>query len=265
MNTNTGNAGASVAIDISTYNTVGYSPGARIAGYDSNFASDIAFLTKTQGAIGNSLVERMRITGAGYVGIGTASPGDVLALYSSTNLSFRISNTNTGYFQIGLSNGQGQYSTNAASGDSIIRAISGNLMLQTGSGNSAVYINSSNNVGISNAAPSMLLSVGSYGGMMGGVSFTLSGSSSVSSGLVLPGGGMFMVSISTAGNVFGGNNQWYYYGIVLYNVASVAGYITPPISSNNVTISCPTSGNIVVTTPQGSGSYTWTANAIRLC
>jgi hypothetical protein len=75
MNTNAGNAGASVAIDISTYNTVGYAPGARIAGIDNNYASDIAFLTKTQGALVNGLVERMRIAGTGNVGIGTNSPG----------------------------------------------------------------------------------------------------------------------------------------------------------------------------------------------
>jgi hypothetical protein len=268
MNTNAGNAAGSVAIDISTYNTVGYAPGARIAGIDSNFASDIAFLTKSQGALANSLVERMRIAGTGYVGIGTASPGDILSLYNSSNLSFRISNTNAGYFQVGLANGPGQYSGHAAAGDSIIRAISGNLMLQTGSGNSAVYINSSNNIGIGTSTPSMLLSVGSYGGMMGGVTFTLSSNSSVSSGLILVPGGMYMVSICTAGTALAGNNQWYYYGIVLFNSAtpSGGGYILPPLGVNNVSITCPQNGNIVVTTPTGSGGpYTWTANATRLC
>jgi hypothetical protein len=89
----------------------------------------------------------------GNIGIGTATPMDRLSLYSSSNLSFSISNTNAGYFQIGLANGGGEYSGQAIAGDSIIRAISGNLMLQSGSGNSAIYINSSNNVGIGTNNP----------------------------------------------------------------------------------------------------------------
>ena len=128
-----------------------------------------------------------------------------------------------------------------------------------------MVIDATGKVGIGTGAPTMLLSVGSYGGMMGGVTFTLSGSSSVSSGLVLPPGGMYMVSICTAGVAFGNNNQWCYYGIVLFNSSSYVGHVQPAITANNVTITCPTSGNIVVSAPAGSGSYTWTANATRLC
>jgi hypothetical protein len=111
----------------------------------------------------------------------------------------------------------------------------------------------------------MALSVGSYNGILSGVSFTLSGTSSVSSGLVLPPGGMYMISICTTGTSFGSNNQWYYYGLVLFNSSSYVGYVQPAIQSNNATITCPTTGNIVVSTPGGSGSYTWTASAIRVC
>jgi hypothetical protein len=269
MNTNAGNASGSVAIDISTYNTVGYAPGARIAGIDNNFASDIAFLTKSQGALANSLVERMRIAGTGNVGIGTATPSAQLQILNASM------NRLTGVY-VGPSTQSGIVldSTSAASGRSF-NIWSTNASDSAGVGSLVFFditasayrmvINSSGKVGIGTTAPSMLLSVGNYGGMMGGVTFTLSGSSSVSSGLILPGGGMFLVSICTSGNSFGANNQWYYHGIVLFNVTSVAGYVPPPISSNNVIITCPGSGNIVVSTPVGDSSFTWTANAIRIC
>ena len=89
----------------------------------------------------------------GNIGIGTEIPADKLSLYSSTNLSFRMSNTNAGYFQIGLANGGGEYSGQSVAGDSVLRAISGNMILQSGSGNAAIYINSSNNVGIGTNNP----------------------------------------------------------------------------------------------------------------
>ena len=89
----------------------------------------------------------------GNIGIGTATPEDRLSLYSSANLSFRMSNTNAGYFQIGLANGGGEYSGQSIAGDSVLRAISGNMILQSGSGNAAIYINSSNNVGIGTNNP----------------------------------------------------------------------------------------------------------------
>ena len=89
----------------------------------------------------------------GNIGIGTEVPADKLSLYSLTNLSFRMSNTNAGYFQIGLANGGGEYSGQSIAGDSVLRAISGNMILQSGSGNAAIYINSSNNVGIGTNNP----------------------------------------------------------------------------------------------------------------
>ena len=89
----------------------------------------------------------------GNIGIGTEIPADKLSIYSSTNPSFRMSNTNAGYFQIGLANGGGEYSGQSVAGDSVLRAISGNMILQSGSGNAAIYINSSNNVGIGTNNP----------------------------------------------------------------------------------------------------------------
>jgi hypothetical protein len=89
----------------------------------------------------------------GNIGIGTEIPADKLSIYSSTNPSFRMSNTNAGYFQIGLANGGGEYSGQSVAGDSVLRAISGNMILQSGSGNAAIYINSSNNVGIGTSSP----------------------------------------------------------------------------------------------------------------
>jgi hypothetical protein len=95
----------------------------------------------------------------GSVGIGTATPVELLGVYGASNPAFGIHNSSTGYFQVGLASGAGAYSGSAAAGDSVIRSISGNLMLQYGAGNAAIYINSSNNVGIGTTSISYTLQV----------------------------------------------------------------------------------------------------------
>lgn len=54
---------------------------------DGSFSSHIAFLTKTPGADGNSLVERVRITSSGDVGIGTTSPSQRLHVIGNILIS----------------------------------------------------------------------------------------------------------------------------------------------------------------------------------
>jgi hypothetical protein len=81
--TNTGSdQSAAAAIDVNTYNPPAggtYYPSARIEALgDGNYGNHIVFLNKTWGAANNSLVERMRITSTGFVGIGTASPHSIL-------------------------------------------------------------------------------------------------------------------------------------------------------------------------------------------
>ena len=70
-----GGGGASVSLDL--YNTAfnGGIPQAKIKAIDDgNYSDHLTFWTKTPGAGGNPLTERVRITSSGNVGIGTSNP-----------------------------------------------------------------------------------------------------------------------------------------------------------------------------------------------
>jgi hypothetical protein len=84
---NTGGfAGSACVIDFITYPTSGVqgSNNVRIETRDAgNFSSDLIFHTKAPGGNTNGLVERMRITSAGNVGIGNNNPGSTLTINGS--------------------------------------------------------------------------------------------------------------------------------------------------------------------------------------
>jgi hypothetical protein len=129
-----------------------------------------------------------------------------------------------------------------------------------------VRITDTGNVGIGTAAPGYQLSVGNYAGMMGGVSFTFTApASSIDTGLVLPAGGTYLVTIVTSGNDFANNNQWVYCGMVLFNSSAVAAFILSTLYANNMFITCGTNGRVMLTISSGTGLHSATANAIRLC
>lgn len=76
-----GGSGSSVSLDF--YNTYinGGIPQAKIKAIDDGAYSDnLLFLMKQQGAPANPVVERMRITSTGRVGIGTTSPQHMLSV-----------------------------------------------------------------------------------------------------------------------------------------------------------------------------------------
>ena len=81
-----GSPGAGGSIDFDSYDPGSSNPpGARIQSLDDgNWSSHITFQSKTSGANTNALVERMRITSAGNVGIGTTSPASMLHLNSGS-------------------------------------------------------------------------------------------------------------------------------------------------------------------------------------
>lgn len=85
-----GGGGAGSAIDFHTYDdqptTSG--PGARIGAVDDNFSAYLAFYTKTPGGPANAILERMRITNDGSVGVG----GTPL-----TSAKFQIDSTTQGF------------------------------------------------------------------------------------------------------------------------------------------------------------------------
>ena len=92
---------------------------------------------------GTTPTERMRITDAGNVGIGTTSPSQKLHLYGSGNQLMFIENTGTYHMYTGLSSNVGIVGSNNATP----------LSLQT-NGVSRVYLDTGGNVGIGNSSPS---------------------------------------------------------------------------------------------------------------
>ena len=144
-----GGAGASVSLDMYNTSFNGGIPQAKIKALDDGSYSDhLTFLLKNPGAATNPLVERMRITSVGNVGIGTMTPGSKLEIAGSV----KISGSGNGItFPDGtsLAGGlAGSGSTNLGFGPS---ALSSNT---TGSANSGIGIGvlQSNTSGFENTA-----------------------------------------------------------------------------------------------------------------
>jgi hypothetical protein len=145
--------------------------------------------------------ERMRIASNGDVGIGTTSPSDLLHLYStSSNLgllvdgttapAIKMANSGTTKVTFGLSTATADYSTDALTNDMIIRVegTSQHLLFNTNGGSGASTMCLYNGaVGIANASPSSVLSVGGAGNVNYEVSITASSNSGSSTGCYVTG------------------------------------------------------------------------------
>ena len=87
--TGPGGSGATVALDLATYNPTQFSastPSARIQATDNNFSGDLDFQTKTSGAATNGMVSRLFIANGGNVGIGTNAPQSKLQVIGDVAL-----------------------------------------------------------------------------------------------------------------------------------------------------------------------------------
>jgi hypothetical protein len=120
----------------------------------------LVFSTTADGA--SSPAERMRITSAGLVGIGTSAPGKLLEVSSSTDATIRINDPAT----IGAVDryiGGVEYYTNDSSGGAKVACSikgyhvdlsgKGRLQFATGNETTAMTINGSQQVGIGTASP----------------------------------------------------------------------------------------------------------------
>lgn len=81
-------AGGSTSLDFVTSNTT--YPQARIQVVESNFSGDVVFNTKIPGSDSNGLVEHMRLTADGRVGLKTATPGYDLEVFGTIYASSYI-------------------------------------------------------------------------------------------------------------------------------------------------------------------------------
>jgi len=76
---NTGGAGAGGAIDFNGCDPGTNDPTLRVQSLDDgNYSSHLTFSTKQSGGNANKLVERLRLTSTGNLGIGTQAPSDIL-------------------------------------------------------------------------------------------------------------------------------------------------------------------------------------------
>jgi hypothetical protein len=146
--------------------------------------SNITFVTGTPGASGTSdtaVTEKMRITGAGLVGIGTTAPGELLDLFSANTFP-RIKLTG-----------------NAASGVLLTTSTAGSkaAALIAGSGGSAFEYDSSGSFNILRATKA---NVGNGGGTP---SLTIDGSGNVGVGTTPAAGSPYKLDVSGAAHVGG--------------------------------------------------------------
>ncbi len=102
-----GGGGANVGIEFATYNPANYPPDARISAVDNfDWSSNLVFSTKVPGTYANPLVERLRITSAGKVGIGTNVPSNLLTVddtsYNYFGLTSLVIHDHAGDYGYGL-------------------------------------------------------------------------------------------------------------------------------------------------------------------
>jgi hypothetical protein len=121
-------------------------------------AASIRFLTAT-GASKSTSNERMIITGAGNVGIGTTSPSDILHVYKSGANTRMIVGNNANYDQYIYFQGNNDWSIGIDASNSNAFTLSNYSTIGT---NDRITVTTAGNVGIGTTAPSGKLHV--YGG-----------------------------------------------------------------------------------------------------
>jgi hypothetical protein len=240
-----GLAGASISLDF--YNTSFNAgiPQARIKALDDGDYSDhLTFWTKNQGAEGNPLTERARITSTGSVGIGTTTPAALLEVNGTAQVDGNL--TMKGLITFG----PGQtFPVNASDpGGSVV--VGNNTSTAPTSGTNGGWFSSSSPassgvVGIDTAGSTGtgVYGQGSGNGVIGSSTAT-SGSTAGGSFSASSPAGSGVVGVDTAGTtgigVFGQGSG---YGVYSQGNANVTGNLTVAGSVNGLTIESPGTHN----------------------
>ena len=145
------------------YYGIGFGYGGAIGGPTNYYPAEIGlYITSTAAGEKGDLVfsarnateyttvatERMRITSAGNVGIGTNAPATLLHVNKSSFPSILVGSTGSTGIELGYVTAATGFSPNTAAGDGILRALGGNLHLQSGGTNTQIVCNTNGNVGI---------------------------------------------------------------------------------------------------------------------
>jgi hypothetical protein len=80
-----GGPGTVVNLDFQTYDPGPNASGARLQAVDNNYSADLLFSTKQPGALANPLVERLRLTSDGRLGVGTVPDASAVLDLAATN------------------------------------------------------------------------------------------------------------------------------------------------------------------------------------
>ncbi|MBI4492563.1 MAG: hypothetical protein HY690_07195 [Chloroflexi bacterium] len=180
MNGN-GGVGAGASIDFDGANRPAANPpAARIQSLDDgSWSSHLVFMTKNPGAVAYPLLERMRITNEGNVGIGTASPAYSLEVVREGNAVLKLKNTEPGASNSTvldmLNNGEasrlsiGVNSTTHSEPNTAFFWMYNNFSMKFGtSGLERIRITGDGNVGIGTASPAARLEVAGGAVRVGG-------------------------------------------------------------------------------------------------
>ncbi|MBI3458654.1 hypothetical protein HY061_00085, partial [Candidatus Azambacteria bacterium] len=193
--------------------------------------------TGSTGATANTLTERMRIDNAGNVGIGTATPGTLLTVRSSTTgnvLAIRNTSDNANTFAIadtGNVLSSGTLTLSPLTSGSVLFAGNGGLVSQTNS--QLFWDNTNNRLGIGNTAPTEKLNVS------GNIKISGAGT-----GIIFNDG----TSMSTAAAVGTGTTNATDVSLAADNDSNGSGNLTFSITGSERARFVPTTGNFGIGT-----------------
>ncbi|PYS97687.1 MAG: hypothetical protein DMF65_11135 [Acidobacteria bacterium] len=243
-----GSTGAGAAIDFDGYDPIGQDPSARIQSLDDGkFSSHLAFLSKEPNANANKLKERVRISSAGNVGIGTNDPG-TNRLRISRQIGSDDPSASQHDYQLEIRNGIGNraFAIGLLDGGQAVLQVK---EVNVGSGYKDLLLNPvSGNVGIGTTKSAVKLTVGGSGADIYATDVWVERNMHVQGNETLTQGGRGRLRVGTA---------WGYIGIYADPSSTGANDLVLGASSSNVRVG-PSGGgqNLIVSGAITIGDWT---------